>query len=138
MAEMYTFGIDINFGGKTRCNNPFSAGVYCCLCVGFSAVPSGPPTSFITNATDSRTITLSWGTPQADEQNGILRYYLVTLTSVLPTETRNISSSQFSITISNLRPYTTYSCTVRAGTVGIGPPTIVQQILTPEDGMICN
>ena len=100
----------------------------------FSTEPSGPPSVFTTSAVDSRTINLSWNAPQADQQNGILRYYVVTLTSNLPTITQNISSSQLSITISGLRPYTQYSCTVRAGTVGLGPPTAIQQVLIPEDG----
>ena len=48
---------------------------------------------------------------------------------------RNVSSTQLSIIISDLRPYTAYNCTVRAETIGVGPATPIQQILTPEDGM---
>ncbi len=71
-----------------------------------------------------------------NELNGILRHYLVTLTSILPTETQNISSSQVYITITGLRPNTQYTCIVSAETVGSGPPTPAQQILTPEDGIL--
>ena len=98
------------------------------------AVPTGPPTNLVVSVVDSRTINLIWSPPQAHQQNGILRYYMVTLTSNLPTVTQNISSSQLSTTISRLQPYTLYSCTVRAGTVGLGPSTAAQQIGTPEDG----
>ena len=59
---------------------------------------------------------------------------MVELRSILPTETRNISSMNQSITITGLRPYTAYDCTVSAGTVGAGPPTAVTRLLTPEDG----
>ncbi len=97
-------------------------------------VPSGPPTNFVASASDSRTINLTWSAPNPEERNGILRYYLITLTSILPTEVRNISSSQLSLTIMNLRPHTVYNCTVSVGTIGLGPATIVRQILTPEDG----
>ena len=100
-----------------------------------ATVPSGPPTNFTTSATNSRSITLSWSPPVLDQQNGILRYYLVTLTSSLPTVTRNISASLSSITIGGLRPYTAYGCIVQVATIGIGPPTVVQRIVTPEDGI---
>ncbi len=90
------------------------------------------------SSSDSRSISLTWSPPEADEQNGILRHYLVTLTSILPTETRNISSSQVSITITGLRPNTQYTCIVSAETIGSGPPTPAQQVLTAEDGTYIN
>ena len=98
-------------------------------------MPSGPPTNFSANAMDSRTITLTWGPPQADEQNGIVRHYFITLTSILPTETRNVTSPQSSIAITGLRPFTIYNCSIRAETVGLGPPAVINLISTPEDGM---
>ena len=85
--------------------------------------------------TDSRSIFLSWEPPLADQQNGILRYYFILLQSDAGTETRNISSSQRSLTVTGLRPFTEYSCTVQAGTVGVGPPTVALQRTTFEDGM---
>lgn len=100
----------------------------------YCIVPGGPPTVFVASADDSRTINLTWSAPNPEEQNGILRYYLVTLTSILPTEVRNISFSQLSIAITDLRPYTVYTCIVSAGTIGLGPSTIIRQVLTPEDG----
>ena len=99
-------------------------------------VPSGPPTSFSTSTAGPRSITLSWSPPQPDQQNGILRYYVITLTSALPTISRNVSASLSNITIGGLRPYTPYSCTVRVATIGLGLPTATQRILTPEDGNV--
>ena len=96
----------------------------------------GPPTNLTTSIVDPYTISLSWNPPQADQQNGILRYYLVTLTSNLPTVTRNISASQLTISVGGLRPFTLYTCKVEVGTVGLGPPTLFQYIWTPEDGKI--
>lgn len=101
----------------------------------YIAVPTGPPTSFSTSAAGSRSITLSWRPPQSDQQNGILRYYLVTLTSALPTMARNVSALLSNITISGLRPFTPYFCTVSVATIGLGPSTAAERILTPEDGM---
>ena len=99
------------------------------------AVPSGPPTRLMTSSSNPRSITLTWGPPQDDQQNGILRYYLVTLTSTLPTITRNISSTITSITVGGLTPFTSYTCTVSVATVGVGPSTTGQTIVTQEDGM---
>ena len=72
----------------------------------------------------------------ADQQNGILRHYFISLVSDAGTETRNITSSQRSLIITGLRPHTEYSCTVRAGTVRIGPPTAALLRTTFEDGML--
>lgn len=69
-----------------------------------------------------------------DQQNGIIRYYLITMWSFVGTRTRNISSIQQSIRISGLRPYTVYNCTVQAGTVKLGPSSDVIQVNTPQDG----
>lgn len=69
-----------------------------------------------------------------EEWNGIIRYYLITFSSVVETLTRNISSIQQSIGISGLRPYTQYICTVQAETVRLGPPNDVIQVNTPQDG----
>lgn len=100
----------------------------------FVTVPVGPPTSFYASSSDSRTILLSWSPPAATVQNGIIRYYLVTLTSALPTLMQTVSSNQFSIRLTNLRPNTAYSCSVSAGTIGTGPKTSLEYIVTPEDG----
>ena len=107
------------------------------MCASYNspAVPSGPPTSLMTSSSNPRSITLTWGSPQEDQRNGILRYYLVTLTSTLPTITRNISSTITSITVGGLRPFTSYTCTVSVATVGVGPSTTGQTIVTQEDGM---
>ena len=85
-------------------------------------------------ATSARSISISWGPPIRDQQNGIIRYYLVTLRSAVGILTRNISSIQQSISISGLRPYTAYNCTVQAETVGLGPSNAVVEVVTPQDG----
>ena len=85
--------------------------------------------------TNSRSIFLSWDPPLANQSNGILRYYFISLVSDAGMETRNISSSLRAVTVTGLRPFTQYSCTVQAGTVGVGPPTAALQRTTLEDGM---
>ena len=102
----------------------------------YSSAPSGPPTNFNATVIDSRSILLSWDPPVADQRNGILRHYFVSLVSDAGIETRNITASQRSLTVTGLRPYTEYSCTVRAGTVRTGPPTAALLRTTFEDGML--
>ena len=101
-----------------------------------SSAPSGPPTNFSATVIDSRSIFLSWEPPVADQQNGILRHYFISLVSDAGAETRNITSSQQSLTVTGLRPNTEYSCTVRAGTIRIGPPTAALLRTTFENGML--
>ena len=85
-------------------------------------------------ASSSRSVSISWSPPQRDQRNGIVLYYLVTLTSTTGSITRNVSSVQQTVSISGLSPYTDYNCTVQAETIGVGPPSPVVQISTPEDG----
>ena len=105
-----------------------------CVCSYCNAAPSGPPTEVVVNATSSRSISLSWSSPNPEQQNGIVRHYLITVTSSFETVTRNISSIQTRTIISGLRPYTVYSCTVQAETVATGPSSDPVQLRTPQDG----
>ena len=50
-------------------------------------------------------------------------------------DTRNITTSQRSLTVTGLRPFTEYSCTVQAGTIRVGPATDVLLQTTFEDGV---
>ena len=54
--------------------------------------------------------------------------------SDIQTVLRNISSTQRTISIPGLRPYTIYKCTVQAETIQLGPPSVVIQVNTPQDG----
>lgn len=100
-----------------------------------SIAPAGPPTSVTARSTSARSISISWGPPSRDQQNGILRHYLVTLVSDAGVQvTRNVSSIQQLISISGLRPYTVYDCTVRAETVALGPASAAVRVNTPQDG----
>ena len=97
------------------------------------AAPSGPPTTVTARPTSTRSISVTWAPPLRDQQNGILRHYLVTLMSNDGVVTRNVSSIQQIISISGLRPYTLYNCTVQAETVALGPAATAVQVNTPQD-----
>ena len=96
--------------------------------------PSGPPTNFVAAVISSTSIFLSWAPPEATLLNGILRHYIISLESDVESMVRNVTSSQDSVVISGLRPYTEYSCTIQAETIDVGPPTSSVSITTLEDG----
>lgn len=77
---------------------------------------------------------MTWEPPNREQQNGILRHYLVTLNSVIGMVMRNVSSIQHAISISGLHPHTLYDCRVQAETVGVGPASSALQVNTPQDG----
>lgn len=83
---------------------------------------------------DPRAITLSWDPPSPDQQNGILRSYLISLESEEDAHTQNVSAFLRSVRINGLRPYTEYNCTIRAVTIGIGPSSGPILRTTFEDG----
>ena len=121
--EAGKFGID-------GCNIPITCMMH------YISAPSGPPNSVTAMATSARSVRMTWSPPDRDQQNGIIRYYFVTLMSEAGVVTRNISSIQQTISISGLRPFTAYNCTVQAETVGLGPFASYVQVNTPQDGKI--
>jgi hypothetical protein len=100
----------------------------------FITAPSGPPTNFGATVISSTSIFLSWTPPEVSLLNGILRHYIISLESGEERVVRNVTSSQDSVVISGLRPYTEYSCAIRAETVDVGPPTSSLYRSTLEDG----
>ena len=100
------------------------------------SAPSGPPRNISLSVQNSQSISISWDPPSPNVQNGILRQYSVTLTSSFSVVTHTVSSSITSSVITGLRPYTNYTCSVRAITIEVGP-AITAQIQTPEDGESC-
>ena len=87
-------------------------------------------------STSSRSALLTWDPPNAADQNGIILEYTVNVSAVETGEEFQLTSTTTSITVTTLRPYTTYLCIIAASTtVGIGPFSTVFTIVTPEDGM---
>ena len=104
-----------------------------CHCSPFS-VPSGPPRDLQVFATGSSMIFLSWEPPLLEQQNGIIRQYHISLVSGQSTVTT--TSMNTNVTISGLRPFTTYQCSVAALTISAGPVSGTIPVTTPEDGML--
>ena len=110
-----------------------SVRIYTSSVLDLSSAPSGPPTNMQVPTIYSRQVELVWAAPPMDQQNGIIRRYIVNLTSDGSRE-ELITYSQTTALVQNLHPFTTYFCSVSAETVAPGPfsPPIVIQTL--EDG----
>jgi len=85
-------------------------------------------------ASDATSIFLSWEPPPPQDQNGIIRQYEVILVAIQTGETHIHTSTTTSISVTLLRPYTTYNCTVAAETVATGPSTTAITVQTPQAG----
>ena len=83
-----------------------------------------------------RRLELIWAPPPMAQQNGIIRRYIANVTSADSREELITYSQTRSTLVQNLRPFTTYFCSVSAETVAPGPfstPVVVQ---TAEDGEV--
>ena len=97
--------------------------------------PSASP--FLTYAAvlGPTSIALSWSPPGPPSAvNGIIREYSVTVENVNLAEVETYIAFSTSINITNLHPYTEYSCRVAAVTVAMGPLSLPVNITTDQDG----
>ena len=99
-------------------------------------VPSGFLQMFNVVIESSRSVTFSWIAPLIEEQNGVIVTYTLNITDAGTGVTfqRVVPSSQTSITLSSLTPFTTYFCSIAASTiVNIGPFSTLLTVSTLED-----
>ena len=87
-------------------------------------------------ATYSRTVELVWTPPPMQQQNGIIRRYIVNLTSTSDGRQLIRYSQATTTLVHNLHPFTNYTCSVSAETVAPGPFSPAVLVQTPEDGKI--
>ena len=97
--------------------------------------PTLAPIGLNIDAQSSSSVTLAWMVPPLERQNGIITGYSVNVTNNDTGVSMLLSSTENSITVAQLSPYTTYLCSVAAQTVvGLGPYTSPITITTDEDG----
>ena len=98
-------------------------------------MPSGYPQNFLGVASTSHSATFTWDTPPSNEQNGIIIEYFINITIADSGEIFQESTSENSLSIHTLAPFTTYLCIISASTsAGIGPYSTVFTLQTPQDG----
>ena len=102
-----------------------------------SLAPSGPPQSYRAVAISSTSIRLTWAAPLAEEQNGVITSYRITITNIETGEVmqRTASASDSFLIVNSLRPHVTYRCTIAAYTIAVGPETFVD-VTTLQEGEI--
>ncbi len=103
-----------------------------------NTVPSAPPQNLVVTLTTSSSISISWNPPPFEQQNGLIRYYLVYLTDIngntLELQT-NDNSTDF--TIENVVPvHNNYTVSLAAFTIGVGPSSSALTISLPESGKL--
>ena len=98
-------------------------------------VPTSPPTVNSYYAVDSSSLYLSWSAPPVDQQNGIIRYYNITLIEL---ETGSIFSytttNMANFIITPLHPNYQYQFEISAVTIATGPSSMPMTLQMPEDG----
>ena len=108
------------------------------LCGYYSSVPVGSPEITAATSVDPMTVQVSWNPPRLDEQNGIIIYYLVNITTTHPHagESFQQTCTLLSCNITHLHPYQTYHFAVSAVTIGPGPYSEIYTVTTLEAGKL--
>ena len=75
----------------------------------------------IIHASTSTSVTLNWGAPQEEYQNGVIRHYRIAVNELDTDKYFTVTSLHTSRVISDLHPFYTYNFGVCAVTVGVGP-----------------
>ncbi len=100
-----------------------------------NAVPGSSPEKLSLAEVTSRSAVLTWDPPPYEDQNGVIISYLISVTINETGETFILSTNDTSLSITGLRPYRTYMCTISASTsVGVGPYSTGVIVETLEDG----
>ena len=97
-------------------------------------MPRAPPLNVSGSVVNSSTIVLNWNPPDVDDQNGIVRYYVVNVTELQTGSIFQFTANATSLTVTSLHPAYTYEITVSAATIGPGPFSPTLSLHTDEAG----
>ena len=86
-----------------------------------SIVPSDVPQNVTVQALSSTSAQLMWEPPPPDHINGIIEYYIISVTGVDTDEQLQQNINESPTTISGLHPFYKYKFSLAAYTVGPGP-----------------
>ena len=102
--------------------------------VNISIVPRTPPLNVSGTVLNSSSIVLNWNPPDVEDQNGIVRYYVVNVTEVQTANVFEFTANATGLSITSLHPAYTYEITVSAATIGPGPFSPALTLQTAEAG----
>lgn len=99
-----------------------------------NTAPSGPPQNVSGFASSSTSVEILWSPPDFEDQNGVIRAYLLTVTETDTSNTTTYTTLNTKYMLSGLHPAYLYRCQVSAVTVAEGPLSQPIQVLTLEEG----
>ena len=99
-----------------------------------SSAPKSPPVITTHYAINSSTVAFQWDPPPPQDHNGIIREYVVTISTLGYNETQTQIFTGTTAIIGSLIPSFTYQFTVAAYTIATGPYSTSVNITLPEDG----
>lgn len=99
-----------------------------------TAVPTAAPGDFIATNITSRTVSLSWDPLPIEQQNGMIRQYVIAANRTDNPPGFQLASNTTALIVDDLSPYRNYSFAVAAETIGLGPFTHEVVVSLPEDG----
>lgn len=104
-------------------------------CIHYTIVPTAPPSIAAYYVVDSMSLFFSWIAPPVDQQNGMIRHYLLSLTELDTGFMLNHSIAGNNFTFTSLHPSYTYQVEVAAVTIDSGPFSAPVTLQTLEDGI---
>ena len=114
------------------CNEPHSCN-YCCTVL--PTAPDAPPSTTTSSSIGSTTFTIHWSPPPPDNQNGVIKYYIVAVTEIETGIVFQYNTTSLSLSLQSLHPAYTYRYRIAAYTIGLGPFSPPTSIRTDEEGM---
>ena len=97
--------------------------------------PSAAPDEFIVLITSPTVVQMEWHPPREENRNGIIRSYIVVITELDTGITwQQTVENDTDTSIESLHPFYSYSISVAAQTIALGPFTTPVMIDMPEDG----
>ena len=99
-----------------------------------SIVPSTAPSNVLSTEVTSQSLTINWEALRFEDQNGLIRYYLINVTETDTGSQFQYTSTTLDITLTDLHPYYTYSISVSAFTITAGPWSDPLLVTTAQDG----
>ena len=103
-------------------------------------VPGGAPENFTVDVVSSTQILLMWQPPLNEIQNGLVRFYRISVVEVKTNTSYFYTQPSASSTqqVEFRHPFYDYVCSVAAITIGPGPYTSPLTVRTLEDGKLFN